>query len=63
MEEFELRLQIEYSELIEKISKLEDFINSTHREKLSKSHEDLLMIQYMTMQSYAQILHTRLLDL
>jgi hypothetical protein len=63
MEEFELRLQIEYSELTERISKLEDFINSTHREKLSKSHEDLLMIQYMTMQSYAQILHTRLLDL
>jgi hypothetical protein len=63
MEEFELRLQIEYSELTERISKLEDFINSTHRAKLSKSHEDLLMIQYMTMQSYAQILHTRLLDL
>jgi hypothetical protein len=63
MEEFELKLQIEYSELTERISKLEDFINSNHREKLSKSHEDLLMIQYMTMQSYAQILHTRLLDL
>lgn len=63
MSDFLSRLQNEFSELVEKTQKLEDFINSDKFSSVTELQRNYLVLQLLSMQQYKEILSMRLLDL
>lgn len=60
MENFVKRLIVEHKELTERRNRLNDFINSTNSNEVSKKELLLLGAQLVTMDSYINILENRL---
>lgn len=63
LEQLQKRLYTEDNELLEKIMKLEDFINSIRITKISKQQANLLEVQFQAMRTYHQVLRARINDL
>ena len=53
----------EDNELLEKMIKLEDFINSNKITKISREQVNLLEVQFQAMRTYHQVLRARIIDL
>ena len=60
MSDVKKRLIIENNELLEKINKLENFINSDAYIKLDEYNKAMLTLQFQTMKTYSKILTIRI---
>lgn len=63
LDDFILRLFLEYNELVLKLTKLTFFINSDNFQTLSGEDRDLLLKQQMHMEDYKDILKKRMIKL
>lgn len=61
--DFKSRLNIEYSELNEKINKLDKFLNGLDSKELEDEAYNLLVIQSASMETYLKVLEVRLENL
>ena len=60
MSTFRDRLVAESSELNDKIMKLDAFLKTENFNKIKPEQQSLLKVQYLTMQTYGQILFERI---
>jgi len=57
---YDQRIQLEYKELMEKITKLRVFIESDIYSEIAEDDQQLLQEQYKHMKGYLRVLYTRL---
>lgn len=60
MSDFKDRLKVEFSELYEKVKKLDQFINSKNIHDVEENQRHLLYVQLNSMRAYLQCLDSRL---